>query len=51
MHAGHGASTTIWEQMVADINRETGPDFQPVFSQPLTVCGAKDRHIVLMKFA
>jgi hypothetical protein len=50
MHAGHGAST-IWEQMVADINREIGPDFLPVFSQPLTVCGAKDCHVFLMKFA
>jgi hypothetical protein len=51
MHVGHGASTTIWEQMVADINCEIGPDFLPAFSQPLTVHGAKDRHVFLMKFA
>jgi hypothetical protein len=51
MHAGHGNSTTVWEQMVDKINQEIGPDQQPVFSQTLTVCAAKDCHSFLMKFA
>jgi hypothetical protein len=51
MHAGHGASTSVWEQMVDGINCEIGPDQQPFSLQPLAVRAAKDCYTYLMKFA
>jgi hypothetical protein len=51
MHAGHGASTSVWEQMVDGISCEIGPDQQPFSLQPLAVRPAKGCHTYLIKFA